>query len=259
MKHHPLFVVLAAFASVASAEASQPVAMVLSQPVEVAEIDPRPDVVTRQKAGLDAEAFAQWLIQARAKQLAAQVQKRLLDSYAERHRLKPTEAELRPVLRTFEKTSKEVEESMRRVRQQRVEEIRKKLKAPALDAAERARLTADLASWERIPIGLKDQAREADPMISNLVQHWKVQRSLYQSYGGRVLLSSFGFNVAIDAMKQFLREEEKRGSFEIFDPGLRAAFWTAVADEAWADGVTTGRSADEVFATPPWQVEDRRP
>jgi len=81
-----------------------------------------------------------------------------------------------------------------------------------------------------------------------------------RSYGGKVLVSSFGFNVAIDAMMRFLREEEKRGSFEVFDPDLRAAFWRAVADETWADGVATGRDADELFATPPWQrVEERRP
>ena len=96
-------------------------------------------------------------------------------------------------------------------------------------------------------------------MVSALVQNWKVQRSLYRRYGGKVLLSSFGFNVAIDATNQFLREEEKRGSFEVFDPALRAAFWKAVTEETWADGVVTGPSADEVFAKPPWQAEERRP
>ena len=37
-------------------------------------------------------------------------------------------------------------------------------------------------------------------------------------------------------MKRFLQEEEKRGSFAIDDPDLRAAFWTAVAEGilAWS-------------------------
>lgn len=143
---------------------------------------------------------------------------------------------------------------MRQVRQRRLAEIRKKLEAPDLDPVERERLTAELADWERTSPDRDAEILEGShKMMSALVQNWKVQRSLYQRYGGRVLVSSFGFNVAIDAMKRFLREEEKRGSFEVFDPDLRAALWRAVADETWADGVATGRRADELFATPPWQ------
>jgi SurA N-terminal domain len=267
MRHRALFFIqimfLAVCLGVETAQAganSQAVAVVLSQPIGVSEIEPRPDEVARQKASLDAEAFTRWLDQARAKQLAALVQKRLMDSYAKQLGLEPTEAELRPLLLSLEKTSKKTEESMRQVRQRRLAEIRKKLEAPSLDPAERARLTADLADWERFPSGHEARAREGDrQFMSALVQNWKVQRSLYKRHGGRVLYSSFGFNVAIDALKQFLREEEERGSFKVFNPGLRTAFWTAVADETWADGVTTGRGAEEMFATPPWQVKDGRP
>jgi hypothetical protein len=228
----PVFILLAAFAI--PTEAAQPVAVVLSQPIDASEIEG-------------------------AKQLANLIQQRLLDSYAQKHGLEPTEAELRPLLRSFEEAGKKAEESMKRVRKQRVEEIRKKLEAPALDPAERAQLTASLADWERSPTGQDAKAREGERMAVLLVQNWKVQRSLYRRYGGRVLVSSFGFHVAIDAMKQFFQEEEKRGSFAIPDPDLRAAFWTALADETWADGVTSGRGAEDVFATPPWQAEERRP
>lgn len=233
MRHHALvFILLAALA--VQAGAAQPVAVVLSQPIDASEAKG-------------------------AKELASLVQQRLLDAYAQRHGLEPTEAELRPLLRSFEEAGKKAEESMKRVRQQRIEEIRKKLAAPDLDPAERRRLTANLADWQRPPEGFEAKAREGDlKMASALVQNWKVQRSLYKRYGGRVLVSSFGFHVAIDAMKQFLQEEEKRGAFEIPDPGLRAAFWAAIADESWADGVASGRGAENVFATTPWD-EERRP
>lgn len=246
-------------AAVASAQAP-PVAMVLRQPVRASEIEPRPEEVTRQRARLDSEAFERWLVEARAKQLAGQVQKRLLDAYAERNGLRPTLAEVEPFLHSLEESSERAEESLRRVRQQRIEEIRKKLAAPALDPAERARLTVDLAKWEQLPSRVGDRTqKEGRQMMLQVAQNWKVQRSLYRKHGGRVLVSSFGFHVAIDAQKQFLREEERRGSFEIFDPALRQAFWTAVADESWADGVASGRSAEDVFSTPPWEVEHRRP
>ena len=232
MRHGALvFTLVAAFAI--PGEAAQPVAVVLSQPIDASGIKG-------------------------PKELSSLVQQRLLDAYAQTHGLQPTEAELRPLLRSFEMAGKKAEESMKRVRQQRIGEIRKKLEAPGLDPAEREKLTADLASWESPPASFEGKG-EGDRMARLLVQNWKVQRSLYRRYGGRVLVSSFGFHVAIDAMKQFLREEEKRGSFEIPDPDLRAAFWTAVSDESWADGVASGRGAEDVFATAPWQEEVRRP
>lgn len=244
-----------------ASSAPRPVAMVLSQPVHMAEIEPRPEVARQQRAALDTEAFARWLLEVRARQLANLVQTRLMDAYAKRFRLEPTEAELQPLLRAMQGIPKDVEESMKQVRQRKAAEIRKKLEAPGLDPAERERLTAELANWERVPPNRDAEILEGNrKMMSALVQNWKVQRSLYQRHGGKVLLSSFGFHVAIDAMQRFLREEEKRRSFEVFDPDLRAAFWKAVAEETWADGIVTGRSADEVFATPPWQqVKDRRP
>lgn len=252
------FVPMILMAAVVWAEAP-PVAVVLGRPVQSSEIEPRPEELARQKAALDSEAFARWLLKARAKQLAALVQGLLFDSYAERNGLKPTEAEMRPLLHSLEEASKQADESFKRVRQQRMDAIRKKLADPALDPAERTRLTADLSNWEQLPSRIESRAQEGGrEMMVLLAQNWKVQRSLYQRHGGRVLLSSFGFHVAIDATKRFLREEEKRGSFEVFDPALRTAFWEAAADESWADGVATGSSAKDVFATAPWHAEGRR-
>jgi hypothetical protein len=240
--------------------APRPVAMVLSQPVDVSEIEPRPEVARQKGAELDTEAFARWLLEARAQQLASLVQVRLKDAYAKRFRLEPTEAELQPLLAMMEDIPRKVEEDMKQFRQRRLAEIRKKLEEPALDPAERERLTAEIADLGRARPNRDAEILEGNrKMTSIIVQDWKVQRSLYQRHGGRVLVSSFGV-VAIDAMQRFLREEEKRGSFEIFDPGLRVAFWKAAADETWADGVATGSDAAEVFATPPWQrVKERRP
>jgi len=233
-----------------------PVAMVLSQPIQEVEIEPTPAEAARQ-AGLDAEALARWRLQARAKKLAGLVQVRLLEAYAKQHRLEPTEAELKPLLATLEATSRRTEEAMKTTREQRTAEIRTKLAAPDLAAADRERLQADLAKWESFPSrpdGRTEQ--EGRTFMSNLAQYWKVQRSLYQRYGGRVLVSAFGAQ-AIDGQLKYMREEEKRGSFEIFDPALRAAFWTASTDETWADGAIKGRDADEVFATPPWQERSK--
>lgn len=235
--------------------APRPVAVVLSQPIQEAEIEPAPAEAARQKAALDAEAFARWQLQARAKKLAGLVQVRLLDAYAKQHRLEPTEAELKPLLASMEATSRRTEDAMNKTGERRTAEIRTKLAAPDLAPAERERLQADLAKWESFS-SRPGREQEDRAFMSNVAQYWKVQRSLYKRYGGRVLVSAFGAQ-AIDGQQKYLREEEKRGSFEIFDPGLRAAFWATSADETWADGAIQGRAADEVFATPPWQDQKR--
>src|SRR5262245_20375359 len=133
MRHRTFFVVLtllAIFLVVQTAQAEppgsatgsslRPVAGVLSQRVDGSEIEPRPEVARQKGAGLDAEAFARWQLQARAQQLAALVQVRLLDAYAKRFRLEPTEAELRPLLRSMQDIPNQVEESMRQFRQRRL-------------------------------------------------------------------------------------------------------------------------------------------
>ncbi len=237
--------------------APRQVAVALAQPIYESEIESPPAAVAQKRVALDDSAFARWLLQARAEKLADVVQARLLVAYAKRFRLEPTEAEIQPLLHSLQETSRNTEEAMRKTRERRLEEIQAKLKAPDLSAADRERLTADLAQWEKFPTKL-DTSAEDRKFMGLLVESWKIQRSLYQRYGGRVLISSFG-PTAIDALKKFLQEEEKLGSFKIFDPELRAAFWATFADKTGGRGLAQGRSADEVFATPPWQTKDRLP
>ncbi len=64
-----------------------------------------------------------------------------------------------------------------------------------------------------------------------LVANWKLQRHLYQEYGGgQVLWQQAGLE-AFDAMHAWLKQREKVGDFTISDPGLHEhfyAYWTTV-------------------------------
>ncbi|NLI77542.1 MAG: hypothetical protein GX442_14000 [Candidatus Riflebacteria bacterium] len=78
-------------------------------------------------------------------------------------------------------------------------------------------------------------AREADldddggRLAVMMFEMWKLQRHLYAQYGGgRVLWQQMGVE-AFDAMRRFLEDQEKRGSFTVTDPSLRArlySYWT---------------------------------
>ena len=235
-----------------------PIAIVLSQPISAADLEPSPGERERRKTSLSAEAYTKWLAGARAKLLAGSIERLLLDAYAKRAHLEPTESELEPILKSFAAThqmmAKSETESRARVRQRNLDEIHQKLAAPDLAPAERERLQKDLVGWESFSTHPNEDAAGNRALAVALVQGWKVQRALYRRYGGRVLVTSFG-STAVDGMKQFLLDEEKRGAFSIPDPAWRQAFWAAA--EETGSNLVTGASADRVFATAPWQEEDR--
>lgn len=89
--------------------------------------------------------------------------------------------------------------------------------------------------------------------VNSLVLNWKVQRSLHRRYGGRVLLSSLGFHVAVDAQLAYLREAASQGAFEISDAELARDFWRAAAMEGQGDGDVEGDEATELLAVAPWE------
>lgn len=100
-----------------------------------------------------------------------------------------------------------------------------------------------------------DEKKEAErmrrDMARSIIQGWKVNRSLYREYGGRVIAQQLGPE-PLDAYRKFLREREQAGDFAIFDPELESAFWDYLTDESRHDflGEEAARSA---FDTPPWE------
>lgn len=101
--------------------------------------------------------------------------------------------------------------------------------------------------------GMEPNEIEAD-FIRSLVLSWKVGRDLHRRHGGRVSLSSFGFNLPIEGMQAFLKEEEKRGSFEIHDAKLREAFWQEVMTGMQGDGIAEEEEGRRIYAAPPWEA-----
>ena len=100
--------------------------------------------------------------------------------------------------------------------------------------------------------GMEPNEIEAS-FIRSIVLSWKVGRDLHRRHGGRVSLSSLGFNLSIEGMQAFLKEEEKRGSFEIYDAKLREAFWQEVMTGMQGDGIVGEEEARRIYATPPWK------
>ena len=144
---------------------------------------------------------------------------------AHRNALQPTEREVSTATAHFDGWHNERLKAQDHPLTDRRAEIEQALAQPGLTAEEKQRLEDER---QAIDLQLKPPGRRfAGWMVAN----WKLQRHLYQEYGGgRVLWQQAGLE-AFDAMHAWLKQREKRGDFSISDPLLRAqfyAYWTEV-------------------------------
>ncbi len=61
-------------------------------------------------------------------------------------------------------------------------------------------------------------------MAKAWIDRWKLNRALYEKYGGRVIFQQAGLE-PLDAYQKWLEDEERAGNFSIDDPHWREAFW----------------------------------
>ncbi|MEX2551903.1 MAG: hypothetical protein WD627_02725 [Actinomycetota bacterium] len=142
----------------------------------------------------------------------------LRDRFAKDNKIEPTEAELDAFIAKFNKLSESAPE------------------IPELD---------------EIPEG-ELRAPERQTAVS-FVTTWKINKSLYDKYGGRVIFQQFGPE-PVDAYRDFLREQERKGAFEILDKKYEASFWYYFTN----DGSHSFYSEEEgarIMSTPWWLME----
>jgi hypothetical protein len=92
-------------------------------------------------------------------------------------------------------------------------------------------------------------------MARALIRQWKVNKALYNQYGGRLIYQQLGPE-PLDAYRQFLRQRQAEGAFAIRDQAIEASFWRYFTDESIHDFMAPG-GADEAraFMVPPWEQQ----
>ena len=148
---------------------------------------------------------------------------------AHREELQPTEREISNAAAHFDGWHNERLKARDHPLTDRRAEIEQALAKPGLAAEEKQRLEDER---QVIDSQLRPPGRRfAGWMVAN----WKLQRHLYQEYGGgRVLWQQAGLE-AFDAMHAWLKQREKMGDFTISDPLLHEqfyAYWTTVDHSA---------------------------
>ncbi len=125
-----------------------------------------------------------------------------------------------------------------------LEEMRRGMAASGLATAD------DLSPEEKAEI---DAMRHE--MASGIIRQWKLNKALYDQYGGRIIYQQLGPE-PLDAYREFLRQREADGAFAIRDHALEESFWRYFIDVSIHDFMTPG-GADEAraFTTPPWEQQ----
>lgn len=155
----------------------------------------------------------------------------LLQEYAKDNQIEATDAELDAFLA---KTEEKEQQTQARFEADR-DRLQRELQAATLAEGDRKAkesqletIESVLASSREIKEMTKGMAEQMRPMQRKMAQQfvksWKINKALYEQYGGRVIFQQAGAE-PLDAYRDFLREQQKKGAFQILDKQYEASFW----------------------------------
>ncbi len=185
----------------------------------------------------------------------------LLERFAKDNNIEPTDEELDAfVSRSEEKRKQEFV----RLQQDRAK-LEKELQSPSLNPAEAKSKQDHLATIDKIlktsrqmeeeSVGREDMMRSVRRRTARVfVGMWKINRALYQKYGGRVIFQQAGPE-PLDAYRDFLRDQEKQGNFQIIDKSREDAFWRYYTNSSMHVFYQADEGA-KFINTPWWMMEE---
>ena len=147
---------------------------------------------------LSPEEFNDWQRKSSDKLLVMAIRTPLIQAYADRNGLEPTDAELQPTIDRMKKTNQRLKE-----------------KRP------------DLATDFESPAFLKLQR----DFVRASLRDFKVGEALWKQCGGSVGFGSLGSCMAFEGQQAFFQEEAKAGHLIFHDPDIEKQFWRAIMDK----------------------------
>lgn len=162
----------------------------------------------------------------------------LLDQYAKDNKIEPTEDEINVFLEKQEETATK----SRLEHEQEKSRLEKELESPSLGVEERKAKQSRLESTGNIlkieqeaAEAAKNSAEQLRPLLRDRaipwVRTWKINQSLFKKYGGRVIFQQAGVE-PLDAYRDFLTEQKKKGTFRFMDEAAELSFWKYFTDNS---------------------------
>ena len=170
--------------------------------------------------------------------------------------IEPTKAELDAFVKKIEDSTKL--QQIRYVKE--MEKLAEELKSSSLTEQERKEKTSKLQMLENslkrqkeVLEDKSDATGEKMQTARHFVRSWKINKSLYEKYGGRIILQQFGPE-PLDAYREFLKEKQKEGSFKIYYKDSEMSFWKYFADDSMHT-FYPGEDGAKLMETPWWMTD----
>lgn len=118
-----------------------------------------------------------------------------------------------------------------------------------------AGLTAEQSVSDTEKIQAEHMRRD---FASAIIRQWKLNKALYQRYGGRIVAQQLGPE-PLDAYRSYLEERQSAGDFSIHDSALEQAFWRYFITDGLHVFLEPGSEEEaHAFSTPPWKRPEQR-
>ncbi len=152
----------------------------------------------------------------------------------------------------------------RKRRDARRVEIQQQLKAGSLPAEQTKQLQSELAILENLHKAALAEDSESNQekeevlkvqqtIAKSIIEQWMINKALYQQYGGRIIGQQMGPD-PVDAVHDFLKEQQRKGAFKILDKSFEEFFWEYFVNESKHCFYKQGSEEErQAFDTAPWQ------
>jgi hypothetical protein len=187
----------------------------------------------------------------------------LLERFAQDNRIEPTEEELDTFIRkTGElKRRQQEEDDIKEMVIKKRKQLQAELQSGTLSVGERKTKESSLKKIDKDfrPDGtMREAAAEKVRLMKRrmalqFVRRWKINKALFAKYEGRVIFQQVGPE-PLDAYRDFLREQEKKGAFKILDEKYKAPFWRYFTNDAMHSFYPDDEGAK--FINTPWWMMD---
>ena len=194
----------------APAEKRELVATVLGKPIY--QFTPADAAMKRKE--LSGPDYERWLREYRAQHFLSHITGRVLQEYAIREKLSPSDAEIE-----------------------------------ALIAATVRKYRGNFGTDEK---SLKDLGWRIFCLRASS-NEWRTAKALHDKYGGRVGISSFGGHMSFEGRNAVLKEYSAAGDIKFHDAELERAFWEKTRDERFSDVTLPLERVAQHFAVSPWE------
>lgn len=202
------------------------VATAYSQQIFSEQLEPDKRLRKKMKSEQSEGQYSQWLKEYKTKQLSGWIQKAMWDAFVEKSNIEVTDDEILEFNKAMGRLSaKQLEEG----EEQRAQ-LKRELKSADLSAERKKEINKQLEILDELKAFAKQRAKRKSETLAverqvsrQFILHWKINKALYNKYGGRVIFQQAGWE-PLDAYKKFIDQSDKKKDYEIIHPQLKAAY-----------------------------------